>query len=59
MHVMDAFEEARKALGIDKYELTQLFLDDTWLKDLQKLVVAPGGDIIERYVDVGLYELDC
>ena len=45
-HVMDAFEEARKTLGIDKSELTQMYLDDAWLKDLQKLIVAPGGEIM-------------
>jgi len=44
--VLEAFEETRKALGIDKSDLTQFYLDDVWLKELQKLSFAPGGEIL-------------
>ena len=44
--VLEAFQESCKDLQIDQSELTQFYLDDAWLKELQKLIFTPGGDIL-------------
>jgi len=44
--IMAAFHVARKELEVDVSDLTQFYLEDAWLKELQILDFAPGGNIL-------------
>ena len=44
--VLTAFEVSKKALQIDKSDLTQFYLGDIWLRELKEMNFAPGGKIL-------------
>ena len=45
-YIDDAWEESRKALGIDEGECNKFFLDDQTIKEWKKGNFAPGGAVL-------------